>query len=466
MLDIKSKEKTVTIATLSAKGRGVFQDGKIEVIGTLPGETVLVELGKKRRRTRSGFLRQIITPSLDRVLPRCQHVPECGGCSIQQMDYSAQLTFKEERVKKIFSPFFSEDTKFLPIIGAKDPWQYRNKMEFSFSQNQAGQKFLGLIRAGSKGRVINLKECSLVPDWFIQALKNTFHWWETNALTAYHFRTDQGHLRTLTLRQTKKGKMAILTVSGNSEFALKKNQIQEFIKTIQASAPEEQQLSIFLQIQQIAKGSPTQFFEMLLAGPDHITEELNIDVFGNSCKIQCKISPSSFFQPNTKQAERIYSTALGMLDNPSQKRIYDLYCGGGILGLCAAHIAQEVIGIEINPHAVFDAEWNKEVNHIENLSVYRGDVGEVLKRLQSQNPIQKPDVVIIDPPRTGLSPQALEEIKAIQPQEILYISCNPATQAANIAELIKNGYILHVVQPVDQFPHTIHIENICHLKKR
>lgn len=457
----------LNIISLSPKGRGLCQEGKIEVIGALPGEVIYADLGRKRKKKCLGFLRKIHTSSSERVSPQCSHVPECGGCSIQQMNYAAQLTFKQEKILKIFAPHCLQSTKIYPILGAENPWQYRNKMEFSFSQNAARQKFLGLIRAGSKGQVLNLEECFLVPLWFMQTLNNVRHWWESAPVAAYNFRNDEGHLRTLTLRQAKKGKMAILTVSGNSRFALKKQYIKNFIKAVQAtvSKEEEQSLSIFLQIQQIAKGKPTQFFEMLLSGPDHITEELQIGE-ENPFFLHCKISPSSFFQPNIRQAEKLYSTAMKLLAPAFEKCIYDLYCGGGILGLCAAKVAQEVIGIEMNPHAVFDAKWNRETNHITNFSIHQGDVGEVLAKLKKENRLKKPDTVILDPPRSGLSSQALEEIKALCPKEILYISCNPLTQAANIEQLLKNDYILHTIQPLDQFPHTVHIENICLLKRK
>ena len=222
----------------------------------------------------------------------------------------------------------------------------------------------------------------------------------------------------------------------------------------------DEHLSIFLQVHQIAKGRPSQFFEMLLAGPDHITERLDIQLDGKIHSMQFKISPTSFFQPNTFQAEKLYSTGLQALSGLRDALVFDLYCGGATIGLSAAKLAKEVIGIERNPHSVFDAEWNKEVNAIENFSILRGDVGEVLSTLK-----QKPDVIIVDPPRAGLDEKALQHIEKASSKEILYISCNPKTQVANVAALCKSGYRLKLVQPVDQFPHTIHIENIAVLEK-
>ncbi|NGX38701.1 MAG: 23S rRNA (uracil-C(5))-methyltransferase RlmCD [Chlamydiae bacterium] len=460
-------EKLLQTDRLSPKGRALTQDGKIEVIGALPKEEVLVQLGPTRKGKRCAFLRKVVNPSPDRVEPRCCHVPECGGCSLQQMDYRAQLREKEEKVGALFADFIEEDApEVRPILECTDPWRYRNKMEFSFSENRSRDKFLGLMLAGSRGRVFNLKECFLASEWFANVVQEVRKWWEESDLSAYHHRRNEGHLRTLTLREAKRGvgKMVILTVSGNPSFALKREALDRFVACIKKASPEEP-LSIFLQVHQIAKGRPTQFFEMLLDGPDHITEKLFIVLNGKKHSLECKISPTSFFQPNTLQAERLYSEGLSMLSNLEGGQLFDLYCGGATLGLCAAKVAKEVVGIELNPHSVFDAGWNKEVNGIENFTIHRGDVGEVLTRLKSAGGFSPPDHVIVDPPRVGLDVKALENLSALAPKEILYISCNPKTQKENIDSLRTAGYRLKILQPVDQFPHTIHVENIALIER-
>jgi 23S rRNA (uracil1939-C5)-methyltransferase len=367
-----------------------------------------------------------------------------------------------EVVKGEFAPLIiAHQPDVRPILGAEDPFRYRNKMEFSFSENKAGEKFLGLMLAGARGRVLALKECHLVSDWFTEILTAVTKWWEKAALSAYHHNSDTGHLRTLTLREAKKGKgrMVMLTVSGNPTFALKKSQIQSFVSAIK-EVFEDEHLSIFLQIHQIAKGRPTQFFEMPLSGPDHITEKLEVSLRRGTYQFDCKISPTSFFQPNTLQAERLYSEGLKMLSLEGA-RVLDLYCGSGLLGLAAAKEAKEVVGIELNHHAVFDAGWNKEVNGVENFSIHRGDVGQVLE----EKAFFSPDCVIVDPPRMGLDDKALSHVLKLSPKELLYISCNPKTQAQNAEVLAAAGYRLEILQPVDQFPHTPHIENIALFKK-
>lgn len=452
---------TIKTDSLSPKGRGLDSEKKFEVIGALPDEEVLIQLGPRRKKRRLGFLREILAPSSSRIASKCSHAPLCGGCAFQHWDYSSQLKHKAETVKKEFSSLIVEHgPEIREIVGCDSPWEYRNKMEFSFSENREGEKFLGLMMAGARGKVVSLKECHLVSPWFSQLLLALQKWWEESDLRAYHHRSDEGHLRTLTLREAKQGtgKMVMLTVSGNPDFALKKSQIDRFVEVVKEFTDDEH-LSIFLQIHQIAKGKPTQFYEMPLYGPDHITEKLFVTLGEKTHELQFKISPTSFFQPNTVQAQKFYSLGLNMLSLKGA-RILDLYCGGATIGLSAAKLAREVVGIELNPHSVFDAGWNKEVNEVENFTIHRGDVGEVLGGMEGSF-----DAVIVDPPRVGLDPKALLHLKRLAPKEILYISCNPKTQAPNIEELAKVGYRLKILQPVDQFPHTPHIENIALLEK-
>lgn len=400
------------------------------------------------------------------VIAKCAHFRQCGGCTSQDKSYELQLKEKEAFINKIFTPLLENQNPIIhPIIPCQNPWEYRNKMEFSFSQNKAGDYFLGLMMKGRQ-RVVDLYECHLVSSWFTQVLSEVRRWWKESGLLAYRPPKDTGHLRTLIVREAKngRGKLIMLTVSGNPDFALKKSHLESFVLAVKQSLPESEHpfLSIFLRVQQIKKGAPTQFYEMLLSGPDHIVETLNIKTALFNKELRFKISPSSFFQPNTQQAEVLYSAALNMLRGLSHKLVYDLYCGTATFGLSVAEAARHVVGVEINPHAVFDAGINKEVNGIENFTIHKGDVGAVLEKLKGEEP---PDLVIVDPPRSGLDGPALQNILNLSPKEILYISCNPLTQAENIKFLLGAGYKLMQIQPVDQFPHTAHVENIVLLIK-
>ena len=469
-------EALVQIDRLNRKGRGVgvikrtppAPDFQAEVIGGIPGDILRVQLGPRRHGKSQGYIQEVVSPSPLRVEPRCIHVPECGGCAFQAMAYSAQLKEKEALVGKLFAPLITPQTTVRPIIPCTSPWHYRNKMEFSFSQNRSGERFLGLMIAGSRGKVLNLSECHLVDPWFIAVLSQVRSWWETSGLDAYRM-NDTGSLRTLVLRQGIRtgDKMVMLTVSGNPDYALKQPQLQGFIAAVKQAVPPEQheRLSIFLRIHQIQKGAPTQFYEMHLHGPDHIVETLKIDTGRQVANLQFKISPTSFFQPNTLQAEKLYSAALQLVSSKSH-HVLDLYAGTSTLGLAMALQADLVTAIELNPHALFDAQSNQEVNGIQNMRLICGDVGKVLAQLTASPGFIPPDLIIVDPPRPGLDSPAMAHILGLKAKQILYISCNPITQVANVQEFINAGYTLDTVQPVDQFPHTVHIENIVLLNRQ
>ena len=245
-------------------------------------------------------------------------------------------------------------------------------------------------------------------------------------------------------------RLAILNVSGNAKFALSQSQIERFVQAV------GENIGIFLRIHQICKGVPSQFFEMHLAGSDHMVEQMRLA----DGVLHFKISPSSFFQPNTLQAEKLYNAAISMLgaDHPL---VYDLYCGTGTLGMAAAARSRQVVGIELSPEAILDAEENARRNNLSNICFHQGDVGRILTNLLSCSDAARPDAVIVDPPRAGLDALTLHHLKVALPKKIIYVSCNPVTQAENVQELVKAGYSLRSMQAIDQFPHTAHIENIA-----
>lgn len=468
----KNQLVDVDITTFSKDGHGLGQspqeDGRIltvEVPFTMPGDKVKAALSRKRKGVYESFLREIITPSSDRAIPRCIHFSACGGCRWQHLPYEMQKQKKEALIQQTFATNLHSDVTIHPMLPCLPPWEYRNKMEFSFSSDLAKNHYLGLVLYGSRGRVFNLQECHLVNSWFADAVKAVRRWWQESGLDAYHLGKDTGSLRTLMCREGKRtgDRMVMLTVSGNADFAIHKTQLQNFITAVrEAIEPSEstQKLSIFLRIQQIAKGHPTQLYEMHLYGPDHIREILE-PLKGTP--LTFRISPAAFFQPNSVQAEALYARALEMINISAKDTVYDLYCGTGTLGLCAAKLAKNVIGIELSPESVIDANENIKFNQVPNIEILKGDVGQVLAKLLSEN-AQHPDVVMVDPPRAGLDPKAIEALLKIKARKLLYISCNPSTQASNIDVLIQGGYRLKTIQPVDQFPQTLHVENIAILE--
>jgi 23S rRNA (uracil1939-C5)-methyltransferase len=473
----RKKKKTPRLASfrireLSKKGSGLglaeppqAAPHWAEVPFTLPGEEVRVQLLRKRSGVYETRLEEILQFSSDRITPKCAHFGSCGGCRLQHMAYENQLAYKTERTLQKFKHQITAETEIAPTAGCTPPWNYRNKMEYSFTSDRFGKKFLGLMFQGSR-HAFNLTECHLASPWFVEAVKQTRTWWENSSLEAYHPFKNRGSLRTLTLREgTHTGdRMAILTVSGNPEYALHKNQLAHFVSAIRMAVEPMtpgSQLSIFLRIHQIAKGSPTQFYEMVLYGEDHIREKLHIQAHPERAvnSYQFHVSPSAFFQPNTLQAEKLYSLALQRAQLHKESVVYDLYCGTGTLGICMAQEVKEVIGIEISPESVLDARTNVQWNGCKNVTIFSGAVREVLRTER----LATPDLILVDPPRAGLDPDTLQLILQLHPKQIIYVSCNPESQALNSTELIKGGYQLRAIQPVDQFPHTAHVENIIHL---
>jgi len=286
-------------------------------------------------------------------------------------------------------------------------------------------------------------------------------WWEQNSLQAYNH-TGHGSLRSLCVRESKtsSSKMVILTVSGNPQYAISKEEIDKFKQCILRTVPVELQetLSIFLILQHAIPKQRTTFTEYHLHGPSHLQETIRI---GEKEWIFC-LSPSSFFQPNVHQTEQLYQRALDLASPSSDTIVFDLYCGTATLGICFSQKARHVVGVEINPDAVLDAQSNMATNQVSNMEIHCRDVQSFLLE-KSLDVYGKgiPSLVIVDPPRPGLSPHALQSLANFSPNRILYISCNPLTQARDIDFLIRYGFCLKHVQPVDHFPHTPHIENIC-----
>lgn len=439
---MKKKVKEVIIESLSSKGLGVarLENGnKVEVPFTMPGDKVKALILNRGR----SLLEEIVEPASARIPGKCIHFGSCGGCLWQEIPYEMQVAEKERRIEALFG-------EKVTMIRAENPWEYRNKMEFTFSQDKEGNRYLGLIMRGSKGKAIELTECHICHPWFAQKVIEVRKWWAETSLLAYFPPGDRGALRTLTLRRgVNTGEtMAILTVSGNPDYAIPKADIESFAALFDEG-------SVFLRVQQLVKGKETQFYEMHLKGPEHVREKLSVF----SKEYEFKISPMAFFQPNTKQAEKLYEKALDMAELTGEERVVDLYCGTGTLTLLAASRAKHAVGVELILDAIYDGRENAEINGIRNVEFIKGDVGEVIE----SGKVGSADVVVVDPPRVGLDAKAIEQIAKLEPKIIVYISCNPKTQAENVAALIEKGYRIDGICPVDQFPHTVHMENIVKL---
>ena len=453
----KNIQVQVKIDSFTKEGRGfgsfIRHDEvscPVEVPFAIPGDVAKVQLLPKRSGIYHSRLIEIVEGSLDRIPPRCIHFGICGGCRFQQITYENQRRLKEGLIQKCFP-----DISYT-FHSAESIWQHRNKMEFTFSSDSAKNHYLGLIMDGSRGKVFNLTECHLTEPWFAETVIAVRNWWKETPLEAYHPSKNTGSLRTLTLREGKRtgDRMAFLTVSGNPAYAITKQQMEQFAAVVRQVAGSS--TSIFVRIHQSIKGKPTQFFEMHLSGPDHIKEVLHIE----DHSLTFTISPSAFFQPNTAMAEKLYSKVVALAGPLHDQVVYDLYCGTGTLGICMAKKAKAVIGIELSADAAYDARNNAALNNLNNITIFTGAVEDKLKEIVEGKEHPLPDIVVLDPPRAGLDPRAIEQIKVLMPPKIIYVSCNPVSQAKNITELLAFGYQIISMDAVDQFPHTPHIENV------
>ena len=473
-MGLKGRELDVAIRGLTLRGNGLgdadLEDGRrltVEVPFCAPGDRVKARFLGKRKGMVKGQLLSVEDAAETRIEPRCRHFGTCGGCRWQHIDYAQQLSYKEEQIKRCFGDHLG-DAVVHPIVPADPPWRYRNKMEFSFAATRGGDRFLGLVMDGAYRDVFNTEECHLCSEWMSDALRAVRGWWDASGVAAYNIRNGTGTLRTLTLREAVASgdRMVILTVSGSVDFALGSAEIESFLSACSAIAPSgDGQLSVVLRLQQTEKGMATSFVERVLSGPDHLREELSVPVGDTKHAVRFRISPTAFFQPNPAQAARLYGLAVERAGIRSGDVVFDLYCGTGSLGLCAAPVAKSVTGIELSPTAVDDARRNVDNNGFGNMEIVCGDVGRELSRLRAEDGFVTPDVVMVDPPRAGLDATALEHLAQLKARRIVYVSCNPVTQAENVAVLTTVGYRLSALQAVDQFPHTAHVENIAVLER-
>lgn len=442
----------------------------LEIPKALEGDVWNLTFSKKKRRL------HLLEANLEqagplRVNSTCKHFDVCGGCQWQHVSLEEQRKRKEAFVLEQLKNHFGLYTHWHGIDFSPDSWRYRNKIELTFRENLRGEKFLG-FHAG-KHRVVDLSECHLASLWSEKAIEAARKWWLESSLTAYHPGSDRGSLRQLTLRQSRHTaqKMVILTVSGNSDYALTQAQIQSFVEAIKSTVEAEEIISIYMILHQAIAGQPTRLFEWHLWGPESIYEKLFISKGKTEPQLELEfaISPTTFFQPNTQSAQKLYGWALEFAKKAgSSSLVWDLFCGSGTLSLAMASCFKKVIGVEINPMAVLDARANASKNQLENAHFECFDLHKspalALQTLMDQ--AGKPEIVVVDPPRAGVMDKGIALLSSIGPKFIVYVSCNPISQAKDIGSLKSHGYEVLEAVAVDQFPHTSHVETVCLLEKK
>lgn len=462
----------VIVTHYSLKGHGVAKVApippktkakRVEIPGAVVGDHLEVRPFRQSHFGMVASIEKELKAGSGRCQARCAHVGKCGGCTWQQIDYQEQLRLKEEHLKMFFGKWIASEN-ILPIKGCADPWFYRNKMELTFSENIRGDRFLGLVMAETQGRVLNLAECYIAPAWQQKLIEALRAFWEKNSLPAWVMQKNRGVLRKITLRHSKKTGAILLNlaISGNEMEGMTKEQIHSFVEHAEAvfSEEERKKLSFFLTFVHAVKGEPTQSFEMHLKGPTRLHERLKIDACGRQFEMDLWISPSAFLQPNTLQAESMYSAMIEMVQPEPSWKVIDLYCGVGAIGFAFAPYVQEVIGLEINPYAIYDGEYIAAQKGIKNIKLIAADAS----LWEEKAPLSKADLLIVDPPRIGLGLKTIASIAQLQPKRILYVSCNPQSQAKDLQAILQIGYEVISMQAFDQFPHTPHVENIIFLK--
>jgi 23S rRNA (uracil1939-C5)-methyltransferase len=438
------------IDDLALDGKAVAHlEGKVVFLDAgLPGETVLAEITRSKPKYDQGRVLEIVERSPARITPPCDHFDSCGGCTWQDLDYAEQLRFKKQQVMECLARIGGlQDPLVQDVLPAPDIFGYRNKMEFSFHLVPEENSFrLGLHRRGRFDDIFDVHTCHLQSETANRVVRAVREFVAREQVPVYDIKQHRGYLRFLVIRQTFFTKQLMINLVTNlGDFP----QAQEFVAVLLNAVPE---ITTIVHGQNDKKANVAiAEVENILHGPGFMEEE----IMGRRFRIRA----NSFFQTNSAQAERLYRTAFDLLPPDPNRRLLDLYCGTGTIGLLLASQAAEVVGVELVADAVAMACENARINGIGNISFYEGHVRDFLAGLDAGTaPF---DTVVIDPPRAGLHPKALKRLLALGAGEILYISCNPATFARDARELSGAGYRMSPVHPVDMFPHTRHIELVA-----
>lgn len=480
--EIDGVEVTAVDSRGRGRGRTVAGDGTerpVIVTGAYPGDTVDVRLRRRKAGTYLGDIRAVVTAGVPRRAPFCRHFADCGGCTIQDIDYEAQLALKQAMVSAAFleAGFRVADHEagaaaavgstmtmppIQPIVSAPRQTRYRNKLEFSFGAQRwlseeeiadaaaiEDRRGLGFHVSGRFDRVLDLEECHLQPDpsEAIRAFVGDFA--RVRGFSFYDAREHTGVLRSLTVRTSLTGETMVIVMFGEDDAAA----IEAVMSAIAHRFPDLASLNYVVNTS--ANDSLFPHDVRRWSGSPWITERSGPNLL--------RVRPKAFAQTNPEQAERLYETALDMVTVREDDRVFDLYCGIGSIALYVARRVATVVGIETIEDAVIAARENAEMNGIGNAVFEAGEVEAILPAVAERS--GTPNLVILDPPRAGLHPAARRAVRDLAPERILYISCNPRTQATDIAEL-SDRYRVTAMRPVDMFPQTRHVENIAVLVRR
>jgi 23S rRNA (uracil1939-C5)-methyltransferase len=441
----KDQELELHVDSLAYGGNGVARlNGFVVFVRRgLPGDTVRARVTKVKRNHAEATALEIVEAGAPRVEAPCVHYPACGGCRFQDLAYDAQIEAKAAQVADALARIGRlKGFELEPIVPAESVFHYRNKLEYSFTKDESGVA-LGFHKAGRWDEVLDIERC-----WLTTDLGNTIRnavkaWANEQGLPAYDQETQEGYLRHLVVREGRNtGQALVVVVTAPGDLPE-----DSFVESVRRF-PEVR--SVYWAIND-TPAEITSVPSRLLWGEEAIEEEI--------LGLRFRVRPNAFLQTNTKMAEELYRLAIDYAGLTGEETVYDLYCGTGTIGLSMARKALTVWGIESSEESVACAVENAELNGLANAAFFAGEVGADVEELRGR--AGPPDVVVVDPPRSGLVGKALARVAALEAPRLVYVSCNPTTLAGNAKELVGFGYALERVRPVDMFPHTPHVESVA-----
>ncbi len=457
--------KELEIIDIAAEGKAIAKhdDVVVFVVGAIPGDVVDVQVSKKKKRYLEAYPVKFHKLSNDRVDAKCEHFGICGGCKWQSLPYEKQLFYKNKQVIDSFKHLGKIDIKeTYDILPAPKIYNYRNKLEFTFSNKrwltkeevESSEVFdnvpaLGFHVPKMFDKIVDVKHCHLQENYSNEIRNFIKEYAIVNNLDFFDIRKNEGFLRNLVIRNTANGELMVILIVTNEN-----KDLFNLLDSVYNEFPQITSLNYI--INKKTNDSYADLDVVTYKGKDHLMEKM-----GN---LKFKVSPKSFYQTNSEQAFNLYNIALNFADLSGTETVYDLYTGTGTIANFVAKKSKKVIGIEYVEDAIKDAKINSELNKIDNTVFYAGDMKDIF----TQELIKKegkPDVVILDPPRAGMHKDVVNTILNATPEKIVYVSCNPATQARDIS-LMSEMYETIKVQPVDMFPHTHHVENVALLIKK
>ena len=454
------------ITTLAAEGKamGKHDNQVVFVPMAVPGDVVDVQIRKHHRRFMEGSVVRFVKKSELRVDHFCEHFGVCGGCKWQNLPYEEQLKQKTKQVEDQLVRIGHLDIpEVRPCLGSERTREYRNKLEFTFADKRwltyeeiaeggdiAAAPAVGFHIPGCFDKVLDINKCHLQIDLSNRIRLAIKEFCIENGYSFHNARAHEGLMRTLVVRTASTGEVMVIVVFNEDD----KERINALLSHLQTLFPEI--TSLIYMINEKWNDSLGDREPHCFAGKDHIIEEME--------GLKFKVGPKSFYQTNSEQAYELYKITRDFADLQPTDVLYDLYTGTGTIANFCARRAQKVVGVEYVPEAIEDAKINSQINGIKNTVFYAGDMKDVMSdEFISRN--GRPDVIILDPPRAGVDERVLDVIKRAAPERMVYVSCNPSTQARDLA-LLSDMYEILAVQPVDMFPHTHHVENVVKLRKR